>query len=191
MSGRILRVGRGEVNRQAAAILRAMSKRVLAITVALVCAVLWTPPLMGCSEESTDRTPGGALTLFLAAMERSQWDAEARRDAYRLMAPSTRERLQERASMTNALGSREFEPWEMLAQGRFRLLLDVPPESDLDVQIDGEEAVITVRGGESEARVPMVMEEGRWRVRVEIPSIRPTSSDTPADIPRLEAADPG
>ena len=151
-------------------------------------------PLMGCSEELTDRTPGGALLLFLAAMEGSQWDADARRDAYQLLASPTQARLRERSDMTNMLGSREFEPWEMLAQGRFRLLLDVPPERDLHVVTDGDEAVITVRGGggeEAAAQIPMSREDGGWRVNLEIPPLRPTSPDNPPEHPRLEATNPG
>lgn len=171
-----------------------MSRRLLHGLLAIACFGASTLPIAGCTEEPTDRTPGGALILFLAAMERSQWDAEARREAYLLMAPISRDRLRERSVMTNTLGSREFEAWEMLAQGRFRLLLDVPSESELDVVVDGDSAVITVRGGPTEseeARVPMVLEEGRWRVLVEIPSLRPTSPDIPAVHPRLEAANPG
>jgi hypothetical protein len=121
-----------------------------------------------CSDEPSDDTPAGALTLFLEAMEKSDWDASARRDAYELLCSDARTALDERAERANALSRREFEPWEMLAQGRFRLRF-APAETE--VRQDGDEATVTVLGRREGERadVPMVREDGHWRVQLVIP----------------------
>ena len=94
--------------------------------VAAVSAVLMAvlPVFGACINESDTHDDDSHSRRRLSAMERSQWDSEARRDAFELMSSESRAGLSDRAEMTNALGGRRFEPWEMLAQGRFRLLFD-------------------------------------------------------------------
>lgn len=148
------------------------------VAVAAVLATLWA----GCATEPTDETPGGALTLFLRAMDRSQWDADARAEAYRLMSPDARASLDARASMATSLGGREFAPWEMIPQGRFRLKFNVPTADHMQTEIDGDRAVITIFGASEgqEARVPMVREDGAWRVELVIPPMRREGSASEA-----------
>ncbi len=122
----------------------------------------------GCSSEPSDDTPTGALTLFLEAMEKSDWDASAREDAYALLSADARAALDQRAARANALSRREFAPWEMLAQGRFRLRF-APAQTR--AHEDGDEATVTVLGRREGERadVPMVREDGHWRVHLVIP----------------------
>ncbi|MBW2465234.1 MAG: hypothetical protein JRH11_26530 [Deltaproteobacteria bacterium] len=125
-----------------------------------------------CSSEPTDETPEGALTLFLEAMERADWDDTALEDAYVLLSPAARGALEERAERANALSRREFAPWEMLAQGRFRLRFRPSPGST-ETRVEGESAIVTLLGRREGERadVAMVRENGRWRVDLTLPPI--------------------
>lgn len=125
----------------------------------------------GCAREPTDATPTGALRLFLDAMDRAEQDARALEEAYALLDAGAREALAHRAHDAAALGGgREFAPWEMLAQGRFRLRFSFPEYGAMRERVDGDRAVVTVTGaGGARAEVPLVREDGRWRVALELP----------------------
>jgi hypothetical protein len=120
--------------------------------------------LLACSSEPTDETPRGALKMFLAAMERSDYDEAALVDAYRLLDAEARAELDARAASANALPGPDREPWQMLAQGRFQLRFE--PRPDFEENIDGDRANVIVRGyreGER-ADIPMIREGEHWRV---------------------------
>lgn len=142
-----------------------------AVTIAWVLSLLGS----GCADVPSDETPSGALRLFVAAMERSEGDPDALREAYALMAPSSRRALQERAHLAASLGGREFQPWEMLVRGRFRRSFAFGDGARaMRERIHGDRATVTVSAeeGARSARVPLVREDGRWRVLVEIPPAR-------------------
>lgn len=130
---------------------------------------------VGCTDEPSDETPSGSLRLFLDAMERSQRDPSALRDAYRQLAAPTRRALAERARMAGSLGGREFHPWEMIAPGRYRQSF-TPAEGSRGMResIDGTEATVTVsdEDGTHRAEVPLVLEDGHWRIVLELPPVR-------------------
>lgn len=131
--------------------------------------------LVGCTEAPSDETPSGSVRLFLDSMARSERDPEALREAYALLAAPTRRALQERAHMAGSLGGRVFEPWEMLVAGRYRQsFAPAPGARGMRESIRGEEAIVTVTDAEGAhtARVPVVREEGHWRVVIEIPPAR-------------------
>ncbi|RLB49320.1 MAG: hypothetical protein DRJ42_21300 [Deltaproteobacteria bacterium] len=125
-----------------------------------------------CSSDPTDDTPEGALTLFLEAMERADWDDAALEDAYDLLSPAARGALEERAERANALSRREFAPWEMLAQGRFRLRFR-PRPARTESRVEGDDAIVTLLGRREGERadVAMVREDGQWRVDLTLPPI--------------------
>ena len=139
---------------------------------ARVATALFLVVLGACGSEPTDETPTGALTLFLEAMEKSDWDETARADAYALLSPEARTALEARAEQANSLSHREFEPWEMLAQGRFRLRFT---PASTEVRIDGDQATVTVLGRREGERadVPMVREGDAWRVHLVLPAVAP------------------
>lgn len=137
-----------------------------AFAVLLASAVLAS----GCRAEPDDSTPEGALVLFLEAMDQSDWNQHALEDAYGLLSKDAREALAARARRAESLAGRSFEPWEMIAQGRFRLRF-APREPDgLVARVHGDRATVVVRGEADgqRAEVPMVREGGRWRVALEI-----------------------
>ncbi len=141
--------------------------------VRLVFALALLGAASGCSSTPTDETPSGALTLFLEAMSRSEWDRDALRDAYELLSPAARESLTERARMANTLSGRSHEPWEMLSQGRFRLRFAPRRQGGMIERIEDDGAVVVVAGARDgeRAEVPMVREGDRWRVALELPSV--------------------
>jgi len=128
---------------------------------------------VGCSDAPTDETPSGTMRLFIGAMDRAQQDEIALRDAYVLLAAPTRRALLERAHLAGSLGGREFQPWEMLVRGRYRQSF-TPREGSggMRESIDGDTAIVVVQDddGAHTARVPMVREDGRWRIAIEIPA---------------------
>jgi len=135
-----------------------------------------------CASSPSDETPTGALKMFLDAMERSAHDSEALREAYYLVDQRAQARLRERAQLATALGAaRDFEPWEMLAQARFRLRFHPADSGGMRERVHGRRAVVIVTGRESQERaeVPLVKEGKRWRVVLEIPVVQ-RARETPS-----------
>ena len=127
-----------------------------------------------CSSEPTDDTPAGALRLFLETMDRSEWDEAALEDAYGLLSEEARAGLGQRARMATSLSGRDFEPWQMLPQGRFRLRFSPRRSGGMVEHVDGDTAVVVVTGSRSGERadVPMVREQGGWRVVIDLAPVR-------------------
>ena len=115
---------------------------------------------------------------FLEVMERSATDDAALLEAYGLLDQGAQRALAARATRTRALSGQAFEPWQMLAQGRFRLRF-AHARGGMKERIDGERAVVVVSGSGAgqRAEVPLVREQGRWRIQLVLPAMR---SDVPA-----------
>jgi hypothetical protein len=131
--------------------------------------------LSGCSNAPTDETPRGALRLFLSAMERSEHDPEASREAYALLSASTRRSLASRSHFVNSLGGSELEPWDMLVRGHFRTnFTPIEGPRGMRERIQGARATVSVQNerGDHRAEVPLVREDGRWRIVLAIPPVR-------------------
>ncbi len=143
----------------------------LAILPPLVGLVLVT----GCSDVPTDETPRGTVRLFLSAMARTEEDPRALQEAYRLLARPSRRALVQRARLAESLGANRIEPWDMLVRGRSRPTFTPAPGSrGMREHIDGDTATVTVTNeeGSRRAEVPLVRENGRWRVVLDIPAVR-------------------
>lgn len=129
--------------------------------------------------------PVETLRVFLRLMDESATDEESLREAYELLNDGAHKSLGARAHKAQTLSGRTYEPWEMLAQGRFRLLYAPAASGGMRVKIDGDTAVVLVRdsGGTLRARVPMVRESGSWRVSLAIPPMSGASTQGPAAAP--------
>lgn len=143
---------------------------------ALVFALLFV--LSACSGAPTDETPEGAARLFVSAMERSTEDRRGLEDAYRLLSVDTREHLVRRARQAAALGAAEREPWEMLVEGTAHLRF-TPRAGGFRGRIDPESSdratVLVLGNGDAEsASIPLVREDGGWRIQLEVPEPVPT-----------------
>ena len=131
----------------------------------------------GCGRASEPATPAAVVRHFLDVMERSATDDAALVEAYELLDQSAQRALATRATRARALSGQSFEPWQMLAQGRFRLRF-AHSRGGMRERIDGERAVVVVSGGGNQrAEVPLVREQGRWRIQLVLPPMR---SDVPA-----------
>ena len=121
--------------------------------------------------------------MFLRAMEQTSSNEQALEEAYGLLDVHARDALGERARDASALANgREFAAWEMLAQGRYRVRFAYAEYGSMREHLQGEHATVTVLGtdGTSRAEVPLVREDGHWRVVLVVP----------APAPREEAARP-
>lgn len=158
----------------------------------LVAALLVAAPLVAACDEASPPSPEATLAEFVELMERGRTEVGALRGAYSLLEEAAQAQLRARAMQASTLARREFEPWQMFAQGRSRLR--VTPDS-MSSRIDGNEAIVVVRGGRDGGRVevPMVRQGGRWRVRLAIPSAAPPSAvpSEPPVQPSPGAAEPG
>lgn len=133
------------------------------------CAVL-AVALIACAKGHDDDTPVGALMDFLEAMDRGAGDSHALERAYALLDRSAREALEVRAAKAQTLAGRTYHPWEMLAEGRFRLKF-VPEPHRMRAKVDGARATVSVSdaSGRQTVQVPMVREDGAWRVVLAVP----------------------
>ena len=143
-----------------------MTARALAFAFAFAFALLGT----ACSRAAPDATPEGAVRLFVEKMETGAEDPRAMRDAYGLLGPHARSNLKERADRASKGQGRRYEPFEMLAEGRFGLKFR--PKSMI-AKIDGEDAFVEVRGDgpEERATVHCTREALAWRVEPELPDV--------------------
>ncbi|WP_394823458.1 hypothetical protein [Pendulispora albinea] len=126
----------------------------------------------GCSRSPPDATPDGVVRLWLERMETSTRDPRAAREAYALLGPATRKNLEVRAERASRIQGRRFEPYEMLAEGRFGLRFRAKTMSVVGPV--GEEARVDVVGTDpavERATVRCAREQGVWRIEPELPEV--------------------
>ena len=128
--------------------------------------------LAACGGAGAPESPAAVVQQFLKVMERSGQDESALLEAYGLLDQSAQRALIARATRARSLSGQDFEPWQMLAQGRFRLRFE-PARGGMSEKIDGERATVTVSGTQAHERaeVPLVREQGRWRIRLVLPAM--------------------
>lgn len=126
--------------------------------------------LAACSRPGPDATPEGAVRLWLEKMESAADDAHAMKDAYQLLGPRARANLKERADRASRGQGRRYEPYEMIAEGRFGLRFR--PKT-MTVRIDGDDAWVEVKGdgGGEIATVKCTRESAVWKIEPELPEV--------------------
>jgi len=137
--------------------------------VTVLCFALFVACSAGCSSSpaaGAQRSPSETLRQFLAAMDQSASDDRALRVAYELLASPAQKALEARAARVKSLAGQSLEPWQMLAQGRFRLRFSPASRRGMRESIQGDRATVTVTGTgpDERADVPLVRENGQWRV---------------------------
>jgi hypothetical protein len=138
---------------------------------------------LGCGDAPAG--PSQTVRDFVQLMDRSQRVPETLKQAYELLDAGARTALAERADQASTLAGRQYAPWEMLAQGRFRLRFASAAVGGLRETIEGDSAVVVVTGknqGER-AEIPMLLEDGRWRIRLALPPLRAEPLRTGAAAP--------
>jgi hypothetical protein len=136
--------------------------------------------LGACAANEPDKQPSEVLTRFLEALDRSAHEEAALKDAFALLDERTQTELTARAERTSSLAGRNFAPWEMIAQGRFRLQLLPAEHAEMRATTHGDKATVHVKAADGRsADVPLVFERGRWRVKLDLPPIAQRKTDTP------------
>jgi hypothetical protein len=140
------------------------------------CAVLSALSLLlisACGSADADGNPADVLQHFLEAMDRSANNEAALKDAYALLDEHAQRELSARASRTSSLTGHVFAPWEMIAQGRFRLRFRPADHAELRASVKGDQAIVNVKGDDAHthAAVPLVREGGQWRIKLELPEL--------------------
>lgn len=114
--------------------------------------------------------PERVVQAFIERMQSVHGDLRHSRAAYELLWSPAQENLQERAERASAVAGRMVEPEEMLVPSQFSL--EFLPKSYV-AKVHGNWAMVQVRG-ESESRdMRTVLEEGGWRIVVDLPELRP------------------
>ncbi len=123
-----------------------------------------------CTRTLPDATPEGAVRLFLEKMESASDDPRAMREAYQLLGPRAQKNLKERAERASKGQGKRYDPYEMLAEGRFGLKFR--PRT-MSTRIEGDEAFVDVKGeaAEEHATVKCAKEGTAWRVELELPDV--------------------
>jgi hypothetical protein len=129
--------------------------------------------LFGCSRSPPDATPEGAVRLFVDKMESSGEDSRAMREAYGVLGPRARGNLKDRAERASRGQGRRYEPYEMLAEGRFGLKFR--PRT-MTSHVSGDDATVEVvgEGPEERASVHCTREGSAWRVEPDLPEAATT-----------------
>ena len=116
-----------------------------------------------------------AATLLLGALTLPSGevltDEDALKGAYGLLSAQTQASLRERSDLAASLAGGDYQPWDVLIPGRFRLRFQ--PVAFDETIMDGHprRATVRVRGRAAAevAEVPLVEEDGRWRITLDIP----------------------
>ena len=126
--------------------------------------------------------PVSTVRSFLELMERSTTDDDALEDAYALLDRAAQQGLRTRADRARSLSGRAFEPWQMIAQGRFRLRFAPVSPGGLRARVQGERAVVVATGANAgeRAEIPLVRQDGRWRLELTLPPQRNEAQTAPA-----------
>lgn len=137
---------------------------------------------LGCAREREPATPGETVAAMVSALEQSAGDPTARRRVFALLSHRAQASLESRAARASQVSGRTFEAWEMLAPGRVRMHVQFDPGS-ISTRVEGERAMVTARGrAGGVADIPLVREEGRWRVDLSLPdAVAPRGNNSRPD----------
>lgn len=138
--------------------------------IAVVLSALWWA--VSCNRDPSGSTPVEVVQTFVERMQSVHGDPNSGRMAYELLAKEPRENLSERARRATAAAGRPVTPGEMLVPSVFTL--SFVPRS-YSPEIRGEYARITILGPSptDRAEVHCVMEDGHWRVHMDLPTLPP------------------
>lgn len=121
--------------------------------------------LCACAPDPRDLGPTEALGAFLTAVERSTHAPEQRRIAYEWLDTQSQTALTQRAKLSNSLAGRKLQAWEMLVPGRVSFAGQSIAGVRMTADVEGDRATVSILIDKGDPiEVPMVREQGRWRV---------------------------
>jgi hypothetical protein len=149
---------------------------------ALVCAGA-AVMLGACSRRRPDASPEAVVREWIERMQHVHGSLEDARAAYELLSQSAKANLDERARRASAATGRKMEPEQMIVPSRFSLRF-VPRQ--YTSRVAGERAIVEAVGVDPEterASIPCVMENGVWRVDLQLPALAPVERRPDAGAP--------
>lgn len=135
----------------------------------LIAAGLWGVVTVQCRAERVENTPAQVVEEFVDRMQRVHGDPASARAAYDLLWADARKNLAERAKRASAASGRKIAPEEMIAPSRFSMRFKPQKYS---AQVQGQWAVVSVTGensSEQHVEIPCALEDGQWRVVLQLP----------------------
>jgi hypothetical protein len=127
-----------------------------------------------CAPRPTELSPSEALTAFLTALDRSTHAPEQLQVAFDWLDQSSQASLKERAGLSASLAGRSLSAWDMLVPGRSSFSAYSVPSLHMRTRVEGEQAFVTIElEGRADLEVPLVREQGRWRV---VLGLKPSAS---------------
>jgi hypothetical protein len=140
----------------------------------LVWAVVLACAFTACRRAGGGDSPIATVREFLEVMDRSADENDALIEAYDLLDDDAQSALARRAERTSMLSGRPYQPWQMLAPGRFGLHFAPASPGGMHERVTGDTAVVTVTGDKpgQRADVPLVRQRGKWRIKLTIPPMR-------------------
>ena len=113
-----------------------------------------------CGPDPGELGPVEVLRGFLADLEHSK-------AAFDALDKQSQAALKERAELAGSLVGRALQPWELLVPGRLGFSLKAMSGVNLRTDIAGEKATVHIPvQNRKPVDVPMVREDGRWRVQL-------------------------
>ena len=120
---------------------------------------------VACAPDPGQLSPNEALRAFLTALDRSPHAPEQLKVAYDWLDTRSQTALKQRAELAASLAGRSIAAWDMLVAGRGSFSAYSVPSLRMRSRIEGERAFVTIPGeAQGEVEIPLVREQGRWRV---------------------------
>lgn len=126
-----------------------------------------------CSRRRPDAAPEAVVREWIDRMQRVHGSPEDARAAYELLSQAAKANLEERARRASAATGRKMEPEQMIVPSRFSLRF---APRQLTARVAGERAIVEAVGADPEqerASIPCVLENGAWRVDLQLPALSP------------------
>jgi len=144
---------------------------------------LLTLATLGCEKERADVEPERVVEEFILRMQRVHGDPKSGRDAMELVWSEAKRNLAERAKRASSVLGRKVGPEEMLAPSR--LSLRYRPRR-YEARVEGDWAIVTIMGETPASQrhsVKCVLEDGGWRVVLELPPLPPIQKRLEDEVP--------
>lgn len=126
---------------------------------------------LGCQEHAGDvMPPERVVRELIDRMESVHGDATRARAVYDLLWSGAKENLNDRAARASAVAGRLVRPEEMIVPSQFAL--ELTPRSYRS-EIRGSSATVRALGDGAEYDIGCVLEDGAWRVVLDLPPLPP------------------
>jgi hypothetical protein len=146
---------------------------------AVLASALW----LACREPPPNATPEGAVRELARELAELDGDTGSGERAFVLLSEETRKNLELRAERYSAASGKHIPPHRMLAPASFNQRFEA---ERYESEIRGNQALVKVYGvlEDDFAAIPCVLEDGLWRVHVELPPLPPVVVRPRDEAPR-------